>query len=287
MISGRLPPHVETWLTDPRLSNPNDTESGWAGIPRSMTGLGRVLQRAGYSTHAVGKWDAGMATPQHTPRGRGFDTSLVYYNHENDYWTRQQGGCITNITDPETGKERARHVGCIDLWSDDGPAHAVNASAGETYEEYIFKAEALRVLDRHASSKTAAPLFLYYAAHVAHQPYEVPDSYNESFSFIEDPTRRAYHAMVACFDDVLAELVASFKSKALWAETLMVMSTDNGGPIFAGANNYPLRGGKYSDWEVSANRLAVFARSQTTIQFLKSYGVFNSLFKERLRNAST
>ena len=55
VLSGRLPPHVETWLTDPQISNPNDTESGWAGISRSMTGIGRVLKQAGYSTHAVGK----------------------------------------------------------------------------------------------------------------------------------------------------------------------------------------------------------------------------------------
>ena len=38
VISGRLPPHVETWLTDPQISNPADPESGWAGIPRSMAG---------------------------------------------------------------------------------------------------------------------------------------------------------------------------------------------------------------------------------------------------------
>ena len=70
VLSGRLPPHVETWLTDPSISNANDTESGWAGIPRSMTGLAAVLRRANYSTAAVGKWDAGMATPQHSPRAR-------------------------------------------------------------------------------------------------------------------------------------------------------------------------------------------------------------------------
>jgi len=265
VISGRLPPHVETWLTDPQISNPADTESGWAGIPRSMTGIAAMLKGAPvpYSTHAVGKWDAGMATPQHTPRGRGFDTSLVYFNHENDYWTRQQGGCVVNSSDPEAGHRRAHHVACVDLWADDGPAREVNASAGDTYEEFVFKAEALRVLDayhqrrqRQQRAAVAAgvapqlqPLFLYYAAHVAHQPYEVPASYNESFAFIADPQRRAYHAMVACLDDVLAELIASFKAKGMWENTLMVMSTDNGGPIFAGANNFPLRGGKYSDFE--------------------------------------
>jgi hypothetical protein len=26
-----------------------------------------------------------MATRRHTPRGRGFDQSLIYYEHKNDY----------------------------------------------------------------------------------------------------------------------------------------------------------------------------------------------------------
>jgi hypothetical protein len=52
-----------------------------------------------------------------------------------------------------------------------------------------------------------APLFLYYAAHVAHQPYEVPPQYNDSFAFIPDPQRRLYSAMVACLG---AASLASF-----------------------------------------------------------------------------
>ena len=30
------------------------------------------MAAAGYRTHFSGKWDAGMATPDHTPRGRGY-----------------------------------------------------------------------------------------------------------------------------------------------------------------------------------------------------------------------
>ena len=73
VLSGRLPPHVQTWLADPSISNPADTESGWAGIPRSMTGIAKMLQQANYSSYAIGKWDAG--TPQHIPRARGFSVS--------------------------------------------------------------------------------------------------------------------------------------------------------------------------------------------------------------------
>ena len=35
----------------------------------------------------AGKWDAGMATPQHTPLGRGYNKSLAYFFHQTDYWS--------------------------------------------------------------------------------------------------------------------------------------------------------------------------------------------------------
>ena len=41
--------------------------------------MAQVMKNAGYRTAMVGKWDAGMATPEHTPRGRGFDTSFGYF----------------------------------------------------------------------------------------------------------------------------------------------------------------------------------------------------------------
>ena len=45
--------------------------SGMAGIARNMTGIATKMAAGGYRTHFVGKWDAGMASLDHTPRGRG------------------------------------------------------------------------------------------------------------------------------------------------------------------------------------------------------------------------
>jgi len=52
-------------------------------------------------------------------------------------------------------------------------------------------------------------------------------------------------------DDVVGDLVNKFKEKGVWDNTLMVFFSDNGGPIYVpgSANNFPLKGGKYSDWE--------------------------------------
>ena len=84
--TGRFPIHVNVVNLGPTMYNYDDPDTGAAGIPRYMTGIGTKLSDAGYSTHFVGKWDAGMATWDHTPKGRGYDSSLVYYHHSNDYW---------------------------------------------------------------------------------------------------------------------------------------------------------------------------------------------------------
>jgi len=74
--SGRYPSHVNDKNADVTAYNPADPVSGFAAIPRNMTGIASKLKAAGYMTHQVGKWDAGMATWDHTPHGRGYDTSL-------------------------------------------------------------------------------------------------------------------------------------------------------------------------------------------------------------------
>ena len=83
--SGRLAVHVNSENAGVTTRNKSDPVSGWAGIPRNMTGIAEKLRSGGYRTHAVGKWDAGMATPEHTPRGRGYETWLGYFQHANDY----------------------------------------------------------------------------------------------------------------------------------------------------------------------------------------------------------
>jgi arylsulfatase A-like enzyme len=86
--SGRLPTHVNVLNANPASWNPRDPVSGFAAIPRNMTGLGTIMKRGGYRTVQVGKWDAGMATPDHTPYGRGYDKSFGYFHHTEDYWNR-------------------------------------------------------------------------------------------------------------------------------------------------------------------------------------------------------
>ena len=57
--SGRSPYHVNVENSEPSVHNKTDLESGYAGIPRSMTTIATKLSSANYSTAMFGKWDSG------------------------------------------------------------------------------------------------------------------------------------------------------------------------------------------------------------------------------------
>jgi len=237
--SGRLPVHVAWVNDDPNMVNPKDPVSGFSGIPRNMTGIASKLREAGYRTHATGKWDAGMATWDHTPMGRGYETWFGYYHHANDYWTQQVASSGPVACGP-----------MVDLWNTTGPALDKNGTA---YEEEMFTNNTLHILDQHNVSE---PLFLFHAFHQIHTPLEVPAEWEKRFSTILNADRRKYAAMVAYMDHALEQIVGKLKSRGMWDNTLLVVSSDNGGPTyympkigFGGASNRPLKGGKLSDWE--------------------------------------
>ena len=235
LLSGRLPIHVNDAVNVNHVAyNPKDPVSGFNGIPRNMTVISAKMKEAGYATHQVGKWHVGYDTPDHIPKGRGFDTSFGYLNAANDYFNETVFEC--------------NNTQIVDLWDTDKPASNMNGTGTDHYEEALFHDRLLEIVTQHDPSE---PLFLYYAPHIVHMPYQVPERYLKKFNYIDNELRQVYHAMVNYLDDVVGELIQALKTKGLWDNMLFVVSSDNGGPIHAGrgANNYPLKGGKHTDWQ--------------------------------------
>eukprot|EP00039_Didymoeca_costata_P007163 m.96923 g.96923 ORF g.96923 m.96923 type:complete len:570 (+) comp13570_c0_seq7:39-1748(+) len=283
--SGRNPIHVNDVNLDPNNYNPKDPISGMSGIPRNMTGIGEVMKRGGYKTHFFGKWDCGMATTRHTPQGRGYDTSMFYFHHMEDYWQNwfQNSNGNTNFF-PDC-KEKYPNVQIRDLWKQNetysGPARtSINMSqscsvgvfdlctnvdqchpwpgypgdqaSGCTNVDETFTGEVLNVISKHDPSD---PLFLFWAPHALHSPLQVPSKYynDPDLMNIDDWRRHIYHAMAYFMDDKIGDVIDMLKDKSLYDDTIIFFSSDNGGPIYdngaAGSNNFPLKGGKASPWE--------------------------------------
>ena len=50
------------------------------------------LQKSGYRTAQVGKWHCGQASDRLIPKGRGFDSSLGFFDFGEDHYTQIRGG---------------------------------------------------------------------------------------------------------------------------------------------------------------------------------------------------
>jgi len=232
LLSGRLPIHVNEFNSDWDLPG--------TGMPKEMTGLAKKLKQAGYATHQVGKWHAGQASLGQIPLGRGFDTSLGYFDAQEDHWTQLRDGCGIKMTD---------------LWKTDKPAFGLNNTM---YGGNLYNNEAVKLINEHDPT---TPFFLYYAFQNCHEPLEVPQSYIDKYATVDNLDRRTYYAMITFVDEMIGNVVKALQTKGLWDNTLVVLSADNGGPTYqgGGGNNYPLKGGKISDWEGGVRLIAFVA----------------------------
>ena len=102
-------------------------------------------------------------------------------------------------------------------------------------------------------------------------PYQAPDAYLKPYKTIQDPSRRAYAAMITAMDEQIGRVVAALDKKKMRDNTLIVFQSDNGGTrnaMFAGegdmskikipCNNGPYRDGKGSLYE-GGTRVVGFA----------------------------
>ena len=223
-MTGRLPYHV-LQQTD--------------HVDRNMKMLPAKLKEAGYRTHQVGKWLLGLLAPWMTPHGRGFDTSLGYLAGGEDHYSQYQN--------------KAKVFGCVgtDLYDTDKPAIGRNG----TYGAYIYNAEVQRVIAAHDATDKAHPLMMYIATQVMHAPQQVPDVWKNLYN---DPKYsddyQIMQGMASASDEVLGNTTAALKAKGMWNNTLLIYTSDNGGPSGQAAsghsgNNWPLRGGKTNNFE--------------------------------------
>ena len=263
LMTGRLPYHVlEDW-TPPKASPPSSTPpsppsskppSTQAGhrtptaVTRGMTMLPRKLQTVGYTTHQIGKWHLGMAMDWQTPAQRGFNSSFGYLGGGEDH---------------NTQKGMAAEWGCAgtDLWETHGPAYGDNG----TYGGYLYNDAAVRIIEHHPDPP-ANPLFLFLATQTMHAPVEVPSYYSDMYpNGVNGTYTKTYaisNGMATVTDSILANVTAALKRRGMWNHTLIIHLSDNGGPVVAQrashANNYPLRGGKHTNWE-GGLRVVAFA----------------------------
>lgn len=205
----------------------------------------------------------------------------------NDYWTSTTTGWCdkadgTGVPFTDLWGSDGPAFGKNNSWA----CSQVNQPSTCIYEDNIFTNFTLQTIQDHDPS---TPYFLYFAPHNVHEPLEAPQAQLDKFQFVYDtcaaavggalgknnscstavahPTlaitdgktikqccfRQYYSAMTNLVDQHLGLIIDALKAKGMYENTLITLSSDNGGPIYrdgaAGGNNYPLRGGKKSNFE--------------------------------------
>ncbi len=201
---------------------PQDTV---AGLPLTETTYPQLMQKAGYTTGAVGKWHLG-AHPQFHPNKRGFDEYFGALGGGHMYFPGAGGGAEYNIPLNRNGKDEAQ----------------------TKYLTEQFGDEAVAFVGRHTGE--AKPWMLYLAFNAPHTPLQAPQKWLDKFSQIKDKNRQTYMAMVCALDEAVGGVLDKLDATKQRENTLIYFVSDNGGPNLqakSGSNftdNSPLCGAK-------------------------------------------
>eukprot|EP01084_Bolivina_argentea_P274857 468614_1 len=199
------------------------------GLPLENTLLPQDLKRAGYKTSMFGKWNNGFFNEKYVPNKRGFDEFFGYYTANEDYWYHNKSG---------PGGDKGY----------DFRNNSQKIIMNGQYSTYLYGNGTMNVLKNY-DRKT--PFFIYLATQAVHGPLEAPQNVIDSFNqTIFNMDRRIMAAMLTVLDTMIGDLVNTIKNDLkIWNNTLIIISTDNGGAVWLGSSNYPLRGSKATLFE--------------------------------------
>ncbi len=219
LLTGRYPTHTGVYT----IVSPG---AGW-GLPLAERTLADALRSAGYRTALTGKWHLGEFEKAYQPNARGFDHQYGHFFGMLDYYSHDRMNKLDWYRNGEPLKE-------------------------EGYTTHLIAKEACKVI---ASGDSSKPLFLYVPFNGVHSPFQAPDSYLKPYPDLKG-NRQKLAGMLAAVDEAIGQIEAALKQAGRLENTLIVFSSDNGGP--PPGDNTPLRDFKGTIFEGGV-RAAAFA----------------------------
>lgn len=227
-------------------------EGQWP-LPANTMTFPKLLQQAGYTTGAFGKWGLGFVGTQGDPNKQGFDEFFGYncqtlaHNYYPDHlWHNHEKIVLKENSDHKSG----------------------------TYAPNIIHSNAIEFIDKNKDNR----FFMFYCTTIPHAELAAPENYilkfrnkflpEKAYSGIDSgPNYRmgpygsqpevhaAFAAMVTLLDDQVGKIVAELKKLGLDKNTIIIFSSDNGPHIEGGADpdyfdsNGPFKGYKRDLYE--------------------------------------
>jgi len=220
---------------------------GQRPIPENTVTIGKLLQKAGYTTGMFGKWGLGAPETVGVPNLQGFDTFYGYncqrqaHNlYPSHLWENEIKVFLENDLISPTTK----------LNPEDNPMDESSYSIF-TQKEYApdkIHQKALSFLENNKDNS----FFLFYASPLPHLPLQAPvESVNTYREILDDPNpylgnqgyfpnrfpKATYAAMITHLDNQIGELIKKLKEIGQYENTIIVFSSDNG-PTYLGGVDF-------------------------------------------------
>jgi len=209
------------------------------GTQLNFTMVPQRLASQGYVNYHIGKWHQGLYTPAYTPLYRGFNYSNGFLcggeDHFEQYGDLSVGNCNQSKTTPDI--------------RDIFVQNRTDANLIGNYTGTRFADAAVDYIKLHAEKYSTSPLFMYLALHNTHAPLQSLPQFTNLYKNYTWETQQQYYAMVSTVDSSVKNVTDTLKALNMWDNTIVFWATDNGAPPQVGGSNYPLRGGKGSNWE--------------------------------------
>lgn len=204
------------------------SNNSWGYLSPQARLLPALLAESGYHTALVGKWHLGLARPN-IPTTRGFSFFHGFLGDMmDDYFDHRRHG-INYLRENET--------------EIDPPGHATDLFTHWACDYIRQRAEAAR---------GGQPFFLYLAYNAPHTPIQPPEDWLARYQE-RHPDASKQRAKLAAFIEHLdwgvGEVLRTLDETNLAAQTLVIVTSDNGGQLDVGASNGPYRAGKGTMYE--------------------------------------
>lgn len=219
--------------------------------PREIT-IAEALKPAGYATACIGKWHLGDQ-PEFLPTAQGFD-SYFGIPYSNDMGLASEGS-KSNPGEPLREPKTAAKAKLLTTQGTDETGLKGNSQPplpmldGTKIER--IKAAEQHTMTRRYTERTVSyirehkdkPFFLYLPHNAVHFPlYPHQDFMGKSGISLQKD-------WVMEVDWCVGQILDTLRELQLDSKTLVIFTSDNGGPTNQGADNTPLRGAKGSTLE--------------------------------------
>ncbi len=229
-------------------------------FPASAVGLNpdevtvaEVLKQSGYATACIGKWHLGDQ-PEFLPTAQGFD-SYMGIPYSNDMGLASEGS-KSNPGEPLKEPKTAAKAKLTAAQGEDETGLKGNSQPPLPMLDGGNVVERVKVAEHHAFTRKyaeravsyirehqKAPFFLYLPHNAVHFPlYPGQEFMGKSGQGLQKD-------WVLEVDWCVGQVLDTLRELKLDANTLVIFTSDNGGPLNHGSDNTPLRGGKGSTLE--------------------------------------